>query len=87
MGEFFLFVLIIFAFGWGSAFLLPFVRRHSSRMEPTIDHEVLARLMEDMDQISGRLTQVEEELDFFRELRAPGEPERLPPPDGDSHDS
>ena len=83
MGEFLAFVLILFTFGWGSAFLLPYIRRHSRRLDSTVDSEVLARLLEDTDQLATRLDQIEEELRFFRELRAPEERIRLSPADED----
>ena len=83
MGEFLAFVLIVFAAGWGSAFLLPYVRRHSQKLDQSMDHEVLARLLEDVDQISTRLSHVEDELDFFKDLNAPEERGRLPSPGGD----
>ena len=71
MGEFFLFMLILFTFGWGSVFLAARLNRGPNRLESTADSELLARLLEDMDQISKRLGHVEEELDFYKELRAP----------------
>jgi hypothetical protein len=77
LGEFFLFMLILFTFGWGSVFLAARLNRGPSRLESTADSELLARLLEDMDRISTRLGQVEEELDFFKELRAPDDPRRL----------
>ncbi|NNM04376.1 MAG: hypothetical protein HKO65_04680, partial [Gemmatimonadetes bacterium] len=39
-----------------------------------------ARLLEDIDQISNRLGHIEEELDFYKELRGTEGRERLPPP-------
>ena len=83
MGEFLAFVLIIFGAGWGSAFLLPYVRRHSQRLDRTVDHEIIARLLEDTDQLSARLNRVEEELDFFKDLNAPEDQGRLAPPAGE----
>lgn len=70
-------MLILFTFGWGSAFLAARLKGGPSRLESTADSELLARLLEDMDQISTRLGHVEEELDFFKELRAPDDPPRL----------
>lgn len=77
MGEFFLFMLILFTFGWGSVFLAARLKGGPNRLESTADSELLARLLEDMDQISTRLGHVEEELDFYKELRAPDDPPRL----------
>lgn len=79
MGEFLGFMLIVFFFFWGSAILLPYVRRKNRNLEGPVDNEVLARLLEDVDQLSSRLTRVEEEMDFFKDLNAPREPGSLPP--------
>lgn len=79
MGEFLGFMLILFFFFWGSAILLPYVRRNSRKLEGPLDNEVLARLLEDVDQISTRLNRVEEEMDFFKDLKSPREPGSLPP--------
>ncbi len=76
-----MFVLIIFAFGWGSAFLLPYLRRNWRGLDQTLDHEVIARLLEDTDQLAARLTRVEDELHFFKELHAPDRQDRLSPPE------
>jgi hypothetical protein len=81
LGEFLAFILILFTLGWGSAFLLPYVRRHWGKLDRTVDHETLARLLEDTDQLAARLTQVEDELHFFKELNAPDDQERLSSPD------
>ena len=81
MGEFLGFVLIVFAAGWGSAFLLPLLRQRFKKMDQSMDHEVLARVLEDVDQLSTRLNHVEEELDFFKDLNAPEKQGQLPSPD------
>ena len=83
MGEFLVFVLIVFGAGWGSAFLLPYLRRHSQGLDRTVDHEVIARLLEDTDQLSTRLNRVEEDLDFFKDLNAPEGRRRLTSPGGE----
>ena len=83
MGEFFIFVLIVFSFGWGSAFLIHYLRRNWRTLDQTADTEVLARLLEDTDQLASRLSQVEEELDFFKKLHEPEEPGRISPPAAD----
>lgn len=76
-----MFMSILFTFGWGSVFLATRLKKGPDRLESTADSELLARLLEDMDQISTRLGHVEEELDFFKELRAPSESPRLVSPD------
>jgi hypothetical protein len=78
LGEFLGFLLIISVIGWGTAFTALHFRRHLKRMDEGVDHEVLARILEDVDQISTRLSRLEEDMDFFKELRAPDTPGRLP---------
>ena len=81
MGEFFLFMLILFVFGSGTAFLVPYLSRRAKGLDQTADRETLARLLEDMDQLSNRLTHIEEEMAFYRELQGQGEPGKLPAPE------
>jgi len=80
LGEFLGFLLIVAVIGWGSAFAALYFRRESKQIGEGADHEVLARLLEDMDHITTRLSRLEEDMDFFRELRAPDTPGRLPGP-------
>ena len=87
MGEFLVFALILFTFGWGSALLLPYVRRQWKGVGQSVDNEVIARLLEDTDQLAARLTQVEEELRFFQELHAPGDRGSLPSPGGEGEEA
>jgi hypothetical protein len=81
LGEFFLFMLILFTFGGGAAFLVPYLSRRAKGLDQTVDRETLARLLEDMDQLSSRLTHIEEEMAFYKELRGQGEPRTLPAPE------
>ena len=78
MGDFFLFVLILFVFGSATAYLAPYLSRRAKGLEGNVDQETLARLLEDVDQLSTRLAQIEEEMAFYRELRDQPEPNRLP---------
>jgi len=87
LGELFLLILMLFTFGVASAFLFPMAHRHSKRLDRTVDQDVLARLLEDMDRLSTRLGQVEEELGFFKELRAPERKDRLSAPPGEGEGS
>jgi len=73
------FLLIILALGWSTAFAALHFRRQLKGSEPTVDSETLARLLEDMDQLSSRLARMEEEMDFFKELRAPETSVRIMP--------
>jgi hypothetical protein len=60
---------------------MPILRRQNKRLNESVDYEVMARLLEDVDQLANRLSQVEDELRFFKELRAPDAPGRLSAPD------
>ena len=70
-------LMVLVAGGLGSALLFSYFRRQPRRLEGGVDRETLARVLEDMDQLSNRLNRVEEELDFFKELRRPEEHPRL----------
>jgi len=78
MGEFFLFVLILLGAVWGSAFLYVVIRGISKRLEITeADEGGNAALMrEELASLAGRLERVEEELEFYKRLKAPDEPEQ-----------
>jgi len=76
------FLLIISFIGWGTAFAALHFRRESKRLGDGADHELIARLLEDMDQLSTRLSRLEDDMDFFKELRAPEERPRLPDAQG-----
>ena len=75
MYEFFLFVLIICSAVWGSAFVFTLVGRLSKRVEPGNQEALIAVLREEMESLTGRLGRVEDELDFYKRLQAPDEPE------------
>jgi hypothetical protein len=81
LGEFFLFMLILFTFGTATAFLVPYLSRRAKGLEGTVDQETLARLLEEVDHLSTRLAQIEEEMAFYKELRGQEEPDLLPAPE------
>jgi hypothetical protein len=74
MGDFFLFVLIIFSAIWGSAAVFTLLGRISRRVEPRNQDALIGGLREEVESLSGRLGRVEEELDFYKRLQAPEEP-------------
>jgi hypothetical protein len=80
LAEFFLFMLILFMFGSATAFLVPYLSRRAKRLDGTVDQETLARILEDMDQLSSRVSHIEEEMAFYKELRGREAPEGLPAP-------
>ena len=73
MGEFLGLMAIIFSFGWGSAFLFAFLKRYRGRLDSHLSDSALRRLQEDMDDLGSRLTRIEEDARFFRELNTPEE--------------
>ena len=82
-GQLLGFLLVVSFIGWGSAFAFLHFRREAKNLDQGMDNQVLGRLLEDVDQLTSRLSRVEEELDFYRELRGTEAPERLAPPDPD----
>jgi hypothetical protein len=82
VGEFLVFVLIVFSAVWGSVFLAHLLKRSSRTLDSGGDDPRLARLQEETEHLERRLAIVEDELSFFRELRAPDTPPGLPAPDG-----
>jgi len=76
-------MLIILGFLAGASFLYLLVTRPGRQIEPGQAGETFAMLREELDSLTVRLGRVEEEMDFYRQLKAPGEPEvgrRLDPP-------
>ena len=84
MEEFVIFVLTMFTAVWGSAFMLAWIKRFSRKIESGSDDPLLAAFREETDQLRDRLSRLEDEVGFFKELHAPDEDPRLPP-EGD-HD-
>jgi hypothetical protein len=74
-------MLILFIFGTATAFLVPYLSRRAKGLEGSVDQETLARLLEEVDQLSHRLTHIEEEMAFYKELRGQPEPGLLPNPE------
>lgn len=71
-------LMLVFAMVWGSAFLLKALQDSSDReLTGRGAGEDTLRLQEAIDELSSRVTLLEEERDFYRELRAPDEPDRL----------
>jgi len=84
MGEFFAFVMIIFAAVWGSIFLAALLKRSSRELGPRPEGPEQDRLRDGLDHLETRVASLEEELAFLRELRSPTPSVKLPPPESDS---
>jgi hypothetical protein len=77
--DFLVFMVILFAFGWGSALALTYVRGRWNRLDPDLGESLLLRLQEDVEELGDRVNRMEEEIRFFGELNAPEERPTLPP--------
>jgi hypothetical protein len=73
--EFFFFVLILCGAFWGSSFVYLALQRASRRVEGPGEGPADALLREEVENLAGRLARVEDEFEFYKQLRAPDEPE------------
>jgi len=74
MGVLFGLILILFSAAWGSVFLYQILRRLTGRVGPPEGNGVTPMLLEEVESLSGRLARVEEELEFYKQLKAPEVP-------------
>lgn len=75
MFEFFLFILILCGAFWGSAFVYMALDGYSKKLKGPPEGPSDLLLREEVENLSGRLARVEDELEFYKQLRAPDEPE------------
>lgn len=83
MLEFFFFMLIILGFMGGAGFLYLLLNRLTGKVGDGEDLN-LSLLRDELDSVSARLVRVEEELEFYKKLKAPDQtsPEKaLPDPE------
>ena len=80
MLEFFFFMLILLGFAAGSGLIYVLVTRLSGRIQSGGEDLTVSLLRDELDSLSLRLGRVEEELEFYKRLKAPDEPEPLAPP-------
>ena len=83
MLEFFFFMLILLGFIAGSGFIFVMLNRFSGRIKPGGEELRFSMLREELDSLTVRLGRMEEELEFYKQLKVPrnGEtPPELPPP-------
>jgi len=74
MLDFFLFMLILLGFIAGTGVVYALVTRLSGKLEKGGEELSLPRLRDELDSLSVRLGRMEEELEFYKELRVPEEP-------------
>ncbi len=73
MFEFFFFMLIILGFMGGAGFLYVLLNRLTRRVGDGEDLNI-SLLRDELDSMSVRLGRVEEELEFYKKLKAPDFP-------------
>lgn len=71
MFEFFLFMTILLAFGWGAMLLYYVSKAFSNRLDGPPPGPADALLREEVESLAHRLGRVEEELEFYKRLSAP----------------
>jgi hypothetical protein len=82
--DFFFFTLILLGFIAGASFIYVLVTRSSKRIEPGSGELTVSLLRDELDSFSVRLDRIEEEMEFFKRLRAPdeqGSTRQLPEPE------
>jgi hypothetical protein len=82
--DFFFFTLILLGFIAGASFIYVLVTRSSKRIEPGSGELTISLLRDELDSFSVRLDRIEEEMEFFKRLRAPdeqGSTRQLPEPE------
>jgi hypothetical protein len=75
MLDFFLFMLIFLGFIAGSSFVYVLTTRLTRRVDAPPTQLTDSLLREVIESLTARLGRVEDELEFYKQLRAPEEPE------------
>jgi hypothetical protein len=73
--EFFLFMLIVLGFIAGSSFVYVLTIRMSKRLDTRPTQPMDSLLREEIESLTVRLGRVEDELEFYKRLQAPEEPD------------
>ncbi len=66
-----LLVLLCIVSGSTAYFFLPYIRRHQRKLDEGESAAEVARLQESIDDLTTQVHLLEEEKDFYRELRSP----------------
>ena len=69
-------ILIVVVAITGSVSLFFLFDRLSSRRIPPLENGNVALLREEVETLAGRLERVEEEVEFYKRLKAPDEPDQ-----------
>jgi len=75
MWEFLFFMVIVLGFMAGAGFLYVLLSRLTRRVEPGGGDLDRTLLREEMESLSTRMERVEEELEFYKKLKAPEQPD------------
>lgn len=77
-------LMLLFAAFWGSRFLSVELQSQRARLreEQSGQGPALEALTEEIERLTARVAQLEDEVRFFTELHAPKEPPELPPGEG-----
>lgn len=71
---------LIFLGVWGSMLVSARVKQMTEGTDSTPDDRLIEEFRETVRLLEARLERVEEEVEFYRELRAPDPTRELPPP-------
>lgn len=71
MLEFFFFMMILLGFAWGATLLYYVAKAFAKRLEGPEPGPADALLREEVESLAHRLGRVEEELEFYKQLKAP----------------
>jgi len=77
LAAFMALLILLFVCGCSAAFFLPYVRRHARELEKGESGPDVVRLQETIDELTARLTLLEEESEFYRELRSSEDTPRI----------
>ena len=80
-------VLLCIVAGSTAYFFLPYIRRHQRKLEGGESAADVVRLQESIDDLTTQVHLLEEERDFYRELRSPQDRPQIESESGEEPDS
>ncbi len=83
----FLPLIVVFGFLGAGAYFLPYIRRHWRRVGEGESTPDVDRLLESIDDLTAQVKLLEEEKDFYRELRSPQDSPLIESESGEEPDS
>ncbi len=87
--EWFMFLplIVVPAFLGAGAYFLPYIRRHWRKVGEGESAPDVERLVESIDDLTAQVKLLEEEKDFYRELKSPQDSPRIESESGGEPDS